>query len=653
MRLADHAFTATLLAATATLNTAALQAQRLPLDRHASPLALPRIFSDGMVLQRDRPISIWGWGQPGQRVVIGLEKTTAAATVDRKGRWTARLPKRGAGGPFQLVVREGSDSVAVSNVLIGDVWVASGQSNMEMRVAQSAPPSQYAEDTLVREFKIPNSWSLTPDSDVAGGQWLPGDTQHVGSFSAVAFYFAAVLRARIGVPIGIVNATWSGSNIETWISRGAQKITDSAWSAIERSERTHDDAVRDSLRAILGPLPASDAGLIDSKAVWADPSFDDTSWRRITVPAYWESQGYPGLDGIGWYRTTFDLAPDDIPQGIMLTLAGVDDDDIAWVNGVEIGRTNGYDARRRYFIPDSILHAGHNVLAIRVADGGGGGGINGDVTLVLFNGTRRSLNGQWRFKVGLVEIHEDGQRINKVPAILYNKMIHPILPYSIKGAIWYQGESNSNNDAQAIAYRDQFRTLITSWRKDWTGADPAFPFLWVQLPSYGKADDTPPLHAAWALQRESMDGALSLVKTGRAITYDLGEADNLHPRNKEEVASRLAAVAMRVAYNSTMQISGPKYAGFSRYADTLVVSFTHLGGGFVVREDSVGGFAIAGADKRFVWANAKIVGNKVYVWSSRVPKPVAVRFAFDNNPDRARLVTLGDFPTEPFRSDRW
>ena len=261
-----------------------------------------------------------------------------------------------------------------------------------------------------------------------------------------------------------------------------------------------------------------DSGLVGSTAPWAVASLDDRTWRDIAVPAYWESQGFPGLDGVGWYRTSFTLSQNEVAAGASLVLSAVDDDDITWVNGIEIGRTNGYAAKRTYRLAPAALHAGANSLTIRVTDGGGGGGINGDVSLVLADGSKRSLNGKWKFKVGLVAIQQDGQRINKVPTILYNKMIHPILPFPIKGVIWYQGESNSNNDEQAIAYRDQFRTLITSWRKEWNGGRSAFPFLWVQLPAYGKPDATPPA-ARWLGAAARVDGQRALTPHHRPRRY--------------------------------------------------------------------------------------------------------------------------------------
>ena len=620
-------------------------------------IRMPRIFSSGMVLQREQPIPIWGWGAPGAEIIARLSSSAARARVDARGAWSLLLPPRSAGGPFQLIVRAGADSLVFSDVLLGDVWIASGQSNMEFQVkfaANAARAIAAANDSTIREFKIPNSWSNTPEADLAGGSWLPADVVHVGDFSAVAYFFVRHLRPAASTPIGIVNATWGGSNIETWISRPAQHLTDSDWSAIQQGELAHDRAVRDSLRARIGdPLPETDAGLVNGDPRWAAPALDDRAWSEIRVPAYWESQGYPGLDGIAWYRTTFSLDSADLRKDLSVLAAAIDDDDITWINGVEIGRTNGYNVQRRYRIPPRILRPGPNELAIRVTDGGGGGGINGPIWLNVAGESPRSLAGTWKFRVGRVVFGTDGQRINKIPSVLYNKMVNPILPLAIKGVIWYQGESNANNEQQARAYRAQFATLIQNWRQAFTHGSRSFPFLWVQLPGFGTPDTIPQLHPAWSLQRESMDAALTAPHTGRAVAIDLGEANDIHPKDKEDVGARLALVARRVAYGENIAASGPAYAGFTVRGDTAIISFTPLRAGLRVRGDSLGGFAIAGADRRFVWASARIVGDRVYVWSDRVRRPAAVRYAWSNNPERANLYGADDLPAPPFRSDRW
>lgn len=611
-----------------------------------------------MVLQRRKPIAIWGSAPAKTQVSIGFRGHTTRTTSNATGSWMAKLPAGEAGGPFELTVRAADAHIDLHSVLVGDVWVASGQSNMEFVVSQGNNAAQEiaaANDSLIRQFKVPNSWSNDPEDDLAGGAWTPADPQHVGDFTAVGYFFARELRKTVKVPIGIVNTTWGGSNIETWISRGAQHISDSAWSELLRADDARSKQTRDALRAKLGALPTKDSGLVNGTAPWADPSLDDRGWSDMPVPSYWEDHGYTGMDGVAWYRVAFDVTDAEQRDGATINLAAIDDDDITWVNGVEVGRTVGYNVSRAYHVPPTALRVGRNVLAVRVSDGGGGGGINGPVSLAFGNAAPRSLAGTWHFKVGEVSFQADGQQINKVPSVLYNKMLHPILPSTIIGVLWYQGESNANNMQQATAYRDQFKTLITSWRREWDSGRDTFPFLWVQLPNFGKADTIPPSAAAWATQRESMTAALSLPKTGQAITIDVGDATNLHPRNKQDVGLRLALVARKVAYGERVLASGPTYRSHSIRGDTIVVAFNDVGGGLASRltNGRVGGFAIAGADRKFAWAQAKIVGNTVDVWSEEVKNPVAVRYAWANNPDRASLYNREQLPAAPFRTDRW
>lgn len=634
-----------------------LHAQAVSAPENAA-LRLARVFSDGMVLQREKPIVVWGWAPPGARVSIAFGGNSTAAITTAAGSWKANLPAQPAGGPFELRVRSATDAITLHDVLVGDVWIASGQSNMEFRVAQGNNAEQEiasAHDSLIRQFKVPDSWATSPEADLAGGAWVPADPQHVGDFTAVGYFFARELRKSVNVPIGLINTTWGGSNIETWISRGAQHLTDSAWSAILRAEDARVNALRDSLRAKIGTLPTHDEGLVNGQAVWADPALDDSQWPGMPVPSYWESNGYPGMDGVAWYRLAFDISETERQKGMTLTFAAIDDDDITWVNGVEVGRTAGYNVRRVYRIPAAAVRVGRNVLAVRVTDGGGGGGINGATSLTFGDGAERSLAGTWKFKVGEVSFLPDGQQINKVPSVLYNKMLFPLLPLAIKGVLWYQGESNANNMKQAAAYRAQFATLITSWRHEWGSGHEVFPFLWVQLPNFGQPDSVPPATAAWATQRESMTAALALPKTGQAIAIDVGDANSIHPTNKQDVGARLALVARNVAYGESRVASGPVYRSHAIRGDTVIVEFSGAGSGLIARSSDgrVGGFAIAGADRKFVWAEATISGNSVKVWSDQVRKPVAVRYAWANNPDRANLYNREQLPAAPFRTDRW
>jgi sialate O-acetylesterase len=628
-------------------------------------LVLPRIFGDGIVVQRGVRIPVWGRAQPGAVVSVTLASGKASTTTDIAGWWEISLPALPAGGPFELVVRSGGASTVLHDVLVGDVWVASGQSNMEFSVSVANDADREiaaAHDPQLRHFTVPNSYGDTPEEDVVGGAWQPADPQHVGSFSAVAYYFSRDLRRSVGVPIGIIHTSWGGANIETFTSRRALGLTDSAWNALVQRERARGETIRNDLRRKIGSLPTEDRGTVMGRPTWADPSLDDASWADIKVPSYWELVGWEDLDGVAWYRTSFMLSAEDVGRGVRLNLGPVDDNDATYLNGVEIGRTNGYAALRSYVVPSTALRAGRNVLAIRVEDTGGNGGLNGrsDQVYVDVGGEHRLIGGTWKFAVGAVALKEDGQRINKIPTFLYNLMIHPLLRVPIKGVIWYQGESNANSDAQAAVYRAQFATMITSWRAEWSGTGGDFPFLWVQLPNYGMIDSVPPQHAGWAILRESQSAALALPNTGQAIAIDLGAPGELHPKNKQDVGMRLALVARSLVYGQKVVSSGPVFRRQTVRGGRIEAEFDPKGGAMVSHVfggpdlgSRVTGFAIAGADGRFVWADARLEGNRVVVWSDAVPKPVAVRYAWANSPAGPSLYNSSGLPAAPFRTDSW
>jgi sialate O-acetylesterase len=643
--------------------TAAALASSIPASAEAqaaAALRLPRIFGDGMVLQRGAAVPVWGWAAPGTAVTVSLHGSTARATADGAGAWRVSLPALAAGGPYEMDVAGGGSRIVLRDVLVGDVWVASGQSNMELSVSSALNAEREiaaANDPRMRHFTVPESWSTTPAADVTGGSWEPADPRHVGHFSAVAYFFARDLRAELGVPIGIIHTSWGGSNVETWTSREALGLTDSAWNAVMAHERARSDSIRQALAAKLGSLPAVDEGMAGGRAAWADPSLDDSGWAAIDVPGVWERQGYVGMDGVVWYRTSFELTADDAARGVTLGLGMIDDNDATWVNGVQVGRTNGYNAPRVYAVPASALHAGRNVLAVRVEDGGGDGGIYGDPSRVYVEagGARRPLAGPWRFRVGMVTFGQDGQRTNKIPTVLYNQMLHPLLGVPIRGVIWYQGESNANNEAQAAAYRQQFATLIRSWRREWTGTRAAFPFIWAQLPNFGAADSVPPAHAGWATLRESQAAALALPATGQAVTIDVGDAMDLHPRDKQSVGHRMALAARSVAYGEHVESQGPTYLRHTVRGDSVIVDLSHAAGGLVSRSTGgeIGGFAVAGADRRWAWAHARVQGGRVVVWSDAVRNPVAVRYAWSNGPVGLSLYNREGLPAAPFRTDAW
>lgn len=615
---------------------------------------LPLLFGEGAVLQRDQPIPVWGWATPGATLTVRLDGQQANAKADATGRWQTKLPAHAAGGPYVLQVQGDGATLKVADILIGDVWLASGQSNMEFPLEKSdggAAAVASAHDTKIRHFKVPKSWSAQPEDELAGGSWQLATPANAPQFSAVGYYFAQDLRESTGVPIGIIDSTWGGSAIEAWMDAASQGIDAAALARQGEDMRRRDEAALAGAREKLArySLPAG-----QSSEGWREPAYDDKAWDSIPVPANWESVGYAGMDGVAWYRSSFTLTAAEAQRGITLGVARIDDTDTTFVNGQQVGHTeNSYDALRAYAVPASALHAGRNVIAVKVLDTGGGGGIHGEADELYVQpqgGARRPIDGAWKFRPerGTISAIDDK---NLQPTLLYNVMIHPLQRYPVRGVIWYQGETNAKlAHNAAVRYREQFPTMIRSWRADRSA--PQLPFLWVQLANFddhSDQGDTSP----WALLRESQSKTLSLPATGQAVIIDIGNPGDIHPTNKRDVGHRLALAARHVAYGERLVYNGPVFSG-AQFADgAATLRFDLQGSALAVRGGGeLTGFAVAGADRKFHAAQARIEGDRVVVRSPDVPQPVAVRYGWQGSPT-ANLVNREQLPASPFRSDSW
>jgi sialate O-acetylesterase len=626
--------------------------------RFASPadLRVISLVGDHMVVQRGSRVPIWGSARPGSLVEVRLGGVAYAARADAKGGWRVTLRPIKPGASRDLTIEGNGERLHFRDVVAGDVWVCGGQSNMEWSVADSLDASKEiaaADDPMIRHFRVPRSWAAQPEDSLAGGTWEVADPEHVGSFTAVGYFLARELRRHVTVPIGLINATWGGSRIEPWMSASSLGLDAAPLGEILAEERLYERTVLERIRARAGVLPDREEGLVEGRALWADPDLDDATWDVLSVPSRWEEAGYEGMDGVAWYRTSFELTADEARSGLRLGLGKIDDSDISWVNGREVGRTTlAWNSARVYEAPPAILKPGRNVLAVRVEDTGGGGGIWGDPDLLYVEaaGSRRSLAGTWRFKVGVVTVNLEFHK-NQVPTVLYNKMVHPLLPYPINGVLWYQGESNAGPE-DALAYRKLFRSLIEDWRAGWGLGN--VPFLFVQLANY-LPSSAEPSDSSWALLRESQSAALALPMTAQAVTIDIGDAHDIHPRNKQEVGRRLALAARSVAYGERIVFSGPVYKRHDVRQGQVVIEFSDVGRGLVAKGEAgrLAGFTIAGADRRFLPAQATVQRGRVVVWNDLVPNPVAVRYAWADNPEAANLINLEGLPASPFRTDSW
>jgi len=620
-------------------------------------VTLSNIFSDDMVLQRGKELRIWGNADSGERIAVSLGARKETTRANKEGKWEVTLNPFKAGGPHQLIVK-GENTITFENVLIGDVWLASGQSNMEWPVNRSDNAEeeiQLADFKNIRLFTVPRKMASKPQSDFSGGRWKVCSPETVGDFSAVAYYFGRNLHNQLDVPIGLINSSWGGTVAETWISPEVMK-KDKDFKAMMSEEGVPDleeqeEVARKKMKNWLSKIEQEDQG---RAAKWENPETNDAGWKEMNLPVLWEQAGLSNLDGVVWFRKEFQLSEAEASRGMILNCGPVDDSDFTYVNGNLIGKNiDKYNLDRRYKVPAENLKEGKNVIAIRVVDNGGGGGFSGteDQLYYMTGEGKKSLAGQWKYNVGVAGEAPSSPRSgpNIYPSLLFNGMINPITSFPVRGTIWYQGESNAG---RAWQYRRLFRKLIKDWRAQWD--QPEMPFLFVQLANFMKADHQP-VESEWAELREAQALALELPKTGMAVAIDIGEADDIHPRNKQDVGKRLALSALKVSYGQDIVHSGPMYESFTVQGNKAVLEFTSTGSGLVA-DDKYGylkGFAIAGEDHQFHWARARIEDNKVVVWSDEVEKPVAVRYAWGNNPEDANLYNEEGLPAVPFRTDNW
>lgn len=618
-------------------------------------LRLPQVIGDNMVLQRDRAVEIWGWTTKGATVTIVFNGQEASVKADGQGRWRTTLKPMTFGGPFDMTVHDTRSVITVRNILIGDVWVCSGQSNMEMPIQGWGGDSTLAAGKAIKAANHPNirlftverATSFTPVNDVTG-IWHACSPATAGSFSATAYYFGRELNRDLNIPIGLIHTSWGGTNVQAWTSWDEMSKEEPYKSTSLKDMPKKQEASEKNRRAYNAAL-LSDPGVTEK---WYAVNTDLKSWKPTPLPQYYEQSAIGNADGIVWYRKDIDISAAAAARPSTLSLGAIDDNDETYINGTLVGKTNAYNTKRVYEIPAGVLKAGKNTLVVRVTDTGGGGGFYSDAAeLYLSTATGRIvLAGDWLYKPAVLTTQFDLQDMgpNSFPSQLFNAMVSPLIPFTITGAIWYQGESNAN---EAEKYRTMFPAMIQDWRAHW-GYD--FPFLWVQLANFMDAP-TQPSPSSWAMLREAQHGALALPNTGEAVAIDIGEAKDIHPKNKQEVGHRLALSAKHVVYKKEGVYSGPVYSSIAITGDKAIISFTQTGGGLTAKGDAHGelkGFAIAGADGRYVWAKARIEDNRVVVYSDAVKSPVSVRYAWADNPEGANLYNREGLPASPFRTDK-
>lgn len=624
----------------------------------AAQVKLPTFFSNNMVLQKGIELPVWGWASPGEKVTVSLDKSKGSTKANKDGKWMVKLPSMNYGGPYQLSI-QGKTSISFENVMIGEVWVCSGQSNMEFQLITSkngAVEVASSDHPNIRLFTVKKRISDKPQDQLEEGEWLQCSPATAAHFSAVGYFFGRALNQKLKVAVGLINSSWGGTIAETWTSEQMIGQNPDFIDQLAQLKKVNLDdyakSIENEVKQRVGETSTVDMGTKDGQPIWAAPEHNDAAWKTMELPGYIESNGLQGVDGIIWLRKEINLTADEASQQSTLYLAKINDSDSTFINGTLVGSTKlQADKARVYRINAGIFKPGRNVITVRIEDVGGMGGVYGNPsTLYLQTGDKSvSLVGGWKYKVGLVKFNAVLSP-NSYPTLLYNAMIHPLVPFAIKGVIWYQGEGNA---VRAKQYQRVFPDLIKDWRARWNQGD--FPFLFVQLANYMKTDSLP-VESTWAELREAQSMTLALPNTGMAVTTDVGDAVDIHPTDKQTVGIRLALSGLKVAYQQELVFSGPVYQSMNIEGDKVTLTFGQIGGGLKIK-DKYGylkGFAVAGEDHQFHWATGKLTGvNSLQISSTEVQHPVAVRYAWSNNPEDANLYNSSDLPASPFRTDRW
>ena len=623
------------------------------------PLLHP-LFGDHAVLQRDTKVPVWGWAAPGARITVSFAGQEKTATAGTGGTWLLSLdPMAACATSRTLNVQSEIPNLRteISDVLVGDVWICSGQSNMEMGIGMCKVPNEIAKADFprVRLLTVPHKIAYTPQSRLQCA-WLPCSPASVmqggwGGFSAAGYFFGRDLHRELDIPIGLIETCWGGTVCEAWTSREALAPRGDFKSGIEQVEQVATAPGPDQLGAVMDQwYQTHDPGT--SKA-WFKPETDVSSWTTANMPANWNACGLPGYEGIVWAQHMFEVPAAWAGRDLVLSLGTIGDVDTTWLNGIVVGRTDYFDQTRTYHVSAAAVKIGRNVIAMRVLNAGGGGFFGPAEQLNIHPiGAEASaipLAGPWRVQATATRASTGAALAGNpnISTVLYNGMIAPLLPFAIKGAIWYQGESNAE---RAYQYRALLPTMIKDWRSRFGVGD--FGFHIVSLANY-KPVSAAPRDSDWAELREAQAmAAKALPNCGIAMAIDIGDAADIHPRNKQEVGRRLARSALAITYGRNIEWSGPWYRSMETTGNGIRLTFDHAKSGLVAKGDKVTGFAIAGEDRKFVWADAVIEGTTVLVSSPAVAKPVAVRYGWDANPT-CNLSNKEHLPAVPFRTDDW
>ena len=628
-------------------------------DNAPLPFVSP-MFGDNMVLQRGKPIQFWGWTKAGEPVRVEMAGHAAKAVAGPDGRWQAELEAPATGGPYTVRITGPDQSAVLHEVLVGDVWLCGGQSNMELGLGlarNGAAEIKAAEHPEVRLFTVGKRVAYSPVS-VPQGSWKICSPQTVAEsgwngFSAVAYFYGRKLQDELHVPIGLVVDCWGGTPAESWMSAESLRKRRDFDEPLAEIEKLRARGAAESGSFLMNWLDEYDAG--SRSNVWSAVGFDDSGWKPVQIPGGFAELGVADTPSLCWFRREFTL-PDPLPAGqATLCLGSVEKMDTAYLNGQWVGASSWVENPRAYAVKAGVLKPGRNVIAVRVFKLKPQGGFLSKpdaLHLVLGDKSVIPLAGEWKgaLSVDARPPHPlplTFENYPTMPVVLFEGMIQPLAPLSIRGAIWYQGEANAE---RAHQYRTLLPAMIGDWRKVFGQGD--FPFYIVSLPAFMHHRDQPG-DDSWAELREAQALTARTVKNAAlAVTIDTGDADNIHPQDKQVVGERLALCALANEYGEKISWSGPVFASMTRQSGALKLRFNHAGGGLVVKGGKLGEFSVAGKDRQWHWAGARVEGDSVIVSSPAVPEPQAVRYAWQANPT-ATLFNGAGLPAVPFRTDDW
>jgi sialate O-acetylesterase len=619
---------------------------------------LPKLISDGMVLQRDAELKIWGWAAEGEKISIRFIDSTYHTTANKNGGWEIMLSNLKAGGPYVMQINA-NNSITINDVVVGDVWVCSGQSNMGLALGWLSHVYQdeidHLDNPFIRQFfAFPGFNFKDREKDFKFARWQHADAENARNLTAAGYFFAKKLYEVYKVPIGLINASLGGSSAEAWISEESIKSFPKYYEDLQRfKDPEYIDRINKRDNERVGNwnklLKQNDEGYKNPQQTWFNRELNTSDWETTHIPGYWADTKLGPVNGVVWFRKEINITSDIVGKPANLKLGRIVDCDTVFINGKFVGSVGSQYAQRIYKIPDDLLKNGENTIVVRVINYiRRGGFVPGKEYEISAGDKTINLEGEWKYKLGAAaEPLEDRLFTGKIPTGLFNGTIAPMLNYRIKGVVWYQGESNTS---RAFEHYELFKLLIKDWRYNWHQGD--FPFLYVQLPNFVEVNIETTKYD-WAYFRESQLKALSIPNTGMAVTVDVGEWNDIHPVNKKDVGYRLALAAQKVAYGEMNTIySGPIYKSMKIEGNKIIITFSNVGSGLVAKN---GGklkcFEICGIDDKFFPAEAKIENDAIIVWCNEVAAPVAVRYAWANNPEGANLYNKEELPASPFRTN--